>query len=53
MKHDALFEHKESTITCEETMANAREYRKLLKPQKKLKKALDHIQIEKMCNFYH
>ncbi len=53
MKQDTLFEHKESVITCEETMADGEEYWKLLEPLKKLKKTLDNIQIEKMCGFYH
>ncbi len=53
MKQDTLFEHKEYVITCEETMVDGEEYQKLLEPSKKLKKALDNIQIEKMCGFYH
>jgi hypothetical protein len=38
MKWNTLFEHKEFAITCEETMADAKEYWKLLKPLKKLEK---------------
>jgi len=53
MKQDTLFDHKESVITCEKTMANGKEYWKLLEPSKKLKKALNNIWIEKMCGFYH
>jgi hypothetical protein len=30
MKKDTLFEHKEIAVTCEESMGNANEYRKLL-----------------------
>jgi hypothetical protein len=53
MKWDTLFKHKESTVTYEETMADAKEYWKLLEPPKKLKKTPDNTQIKKMCNFYH
>ncbi len=53
MKRDTLFEHKEFAVTCEEIMADGEEYRKLLEPPKKLKKALDNIWIENMCDFYH
>ncbi len=39
MKRDnALFEHKEATVTCEESMGDANEYRKLLKPPTKQEK---------------
>jgi hypothetical protein len=39
MKRDnALFEHKEAVVTCEENMGNANEYRKLLKPPTKQEK---------------
>jgi hypothetical protein len=46
-------EHKEFAVTCEETIANAEEYPKLLKPPKKPNKTPNNTQIEKMCNFYH
>jgi hypothetical protein len=35
---NTLFEHKESMITYEKTMADAKEYQKLLEPPKKPKK---------------
>jgi hypothetical protein len=34
-------------------MVNAEEYQKLLEPLKKPKKALDNMQTERMCEFYH
>jgi hypothetical protein len=34
-----LFEHKEVVITCEESMGDANEYNKLLKPSTKQEKA--------------
>jgi hypothetical protein len=40
MKRDTLFEQKEATITCEESMSNANEYQKLLEPPSKQKKLL-------------
>jgi hypothetical protein len=43
MKQDALFEHKEYEVTCEETMAYVKEYHKLFKPPKKPKKTLNNI----------
>jgi hypothetical protein len=39
MKRDTLFEHKEATITCEESMGNINEYWKLLEPPTKQEKA--------------
>jgi hypothetical protein len=36
---NTLFEHKESIVTYEETMADAKEYQELLEPPKKPKKA--------------
>jgi hypothetical protein len=38
MKRDILFEHKEATITYEETMRNTNEYQKLLEPLTKQEK---------------
>ncbi len=35
MKRDTLFEQKEATTTCENSMSNANEYQKLLKPPTK------------------
>jgi len=35
MKRDTLFEQKETTTTCENSMSNANEYQKLLKPPTK------------------
>jgi hypothetical protein len=35
MKKDTLFKHKKVVITCEESMGNANEYWKLLKPPTK------------------
>ncbi len=31
MKKDTLFEHKKIAVTCEESMGDANEYKKLLK----------------------
>jgi hypothetical protein len=53
MKQDTLFEHKESTITCEETKTDTKEYQKLLEPLKKLEKTLDNTRIKNMCGFYN
>ncbi len=53
MKWNTLFEHKESIVTYEETMADAEEYQKLLEPPKKPKKAPNNNQIERICGFYH
>jgi hypothetical protein len=53
MKRNTLFEHKEFAITCEEIMVDVEEYRKLLKPRKKLEKTPNNTQIEKMCSFCH
>jgi hypothetical protein len=53
MKRDTLFEHKEFAVTYEKTMVDVEEYRKLLEPLKKPKKALDNTRIEKICGFYH
>ncbi len=39
MKRDTLFEHKEAIVTYEENMGDANEYRKLLEPPTKHKKA--------------
>jgi hypothetical protein len=50
---NALFKHKKSTITYEETLADVEEYQKLLKPPKKPKKTPNNTQIEKMCDFNH
>jgi hypothetical protein len=38
MKKDTLFEHKEATITCEESMGDTNEYQKLLEPPIKQEK---------------
>jgi hypothetical protein len=35
MKRATLFEYKETIVTCEESMGNANEYQKLLKPPSK------------------
>jgi len=35
MKRDTLFEHMEVAVTCEESMGDANEYQKLLKPPTK------------------
>jgi hypothetical protein len=35
MKKDTLFEHKVAIVTCEESMADANEYQKLLEPPTK------------------
>jgi len=32
MKRDTLFEHKEVVVICEESMGDAIDYQKLLKP---------------------
>jgi hypothetical protein len=53
MKQNTIFKHKESMVTCEEIMANVKEYQKLLEPLKILEKAPDNTQIEKMYNFCH
>jgi hypothetical protein len=38
MKRDTLFEHKETTITCEDNMGDMNEYQKLLEPPTKQEK---------------
>jgi hypothetical protein len=43
----------EFAATCEDTIANAREYQKLLKPLTKPKKTPNNTWIQKMCNFCH
>ncbi len=53
MKQDTLFEHKEFVVTCEEIMANAKEYKKLLQLPKIPKKTPSNTWNERMCSFYH
>jgi hypothetical protein len=43
IKQNTLFKHKEFAVTYEETMADVKEYQKLLELPKKLEKALDNI----------
>jgi hypothetical protein len=40
MKKGTLFEQKESAITCEESMGNANEYHKLVKPPTSMKRLM-------------
>ncbi len=53
MKGDTLFKHKESTITYEITMVDAKDCQKLLEPLKKLETTLDETQIKNICGFCH
>jgi SUMO ligase MMS21 Smc5/6 complex component len=42
MKCNTLFEHKESTVTCEETMADVEKFLKIVKTTKKTKDKTKH-----------
>jgi hypothetical protein len=53
MKQNNLFKHKESIVTYQETMADAKKYQKLLEPLKKPKRAPNNTRIERMCDFCH
>ncbi len=50
MKQDTLFVHKEYVVTCEESIGDAIEYRKLLEPPPKLEKTRDSGKSELICS---
>jgi len=49
MKKDTLFEHKKVATTCEESMADANEYQKMLEPLTKHEKVSKGKQIDAIC----
>jgi hypothetical protein len=45
-----LFLHKEVVVICEESMGDAKEYKKLLEPPPKPDKIVDSRKSELVCN---